>query len=218
VDFKIVFELFDVQFKAARHERIAFTPHLDVLQIFGLTAAELRHSRVLAWFLNPFAEHEQGSVFLRALLRLLNDKGARFQTTVPTDSEDYIVERERHERTDISVYRSGRFAVFVENKVHHSERTLQVADMISALVKLADAEGIPLQSRFAVFLTDHGGSPETGPSDDVAGFDRRNLVPLRREDVFSAFYKALKNETIASPLLENLLSCYVNSIHRLRNL
>ncbi len=214
--FEQLFGLFEDAFKDSRRKRVASTPHLDVLQVFGLAEDELRHSRVLSWFLDADAEHEQGAIFTQALLRLVAGKEIPEHTGTAA-KEDYIVEREKHKRTDVSVYRRRRFAIFIENKVRHSERIGQVKDMIDELVRLADAERIPIPYRFAVFLTDDPHDPKTGPKNDVAGFERGNLKSLTRVDVFYAFHQALSQRT-ASPLLTNLLSCYLNAIDRLRRL
>ncbi len=209
--FEKLFREFNTAFKESRTQRVGATPHLDLLQVFGIGTDELRHSRVLWWFLDADAEHEQGALFAQALLRLV----AADQAPQITDTQHYIVEREKHGRTDISIYGRRRFAVFIENKVRHSERADQVKDMISSLVRLADAQQIPVSCRFAVFLTDDGRQPTTQPSRNVPGFDPSNLKALSRVEVFGAFYQAL-TQRIASPLLTNLLFCYRNAINQLR--
>jgi len=186
--FEKLFREFDAAFKESRTQRVDSTPHLDVLQVFGLGMDELRHSRVLSWFLDADAEHEQGVLFAQALLRLV----AGEQAPEILDGEHYIVEREKHSRTDVSIYQRRRFAVFIENKVRASERTDQVKDMINSLVRLADAQRIPVSCRFAVFLTDDGREPTTKPSKDVSGFEPHNLKALSRVEVFDAFYRALE--------------------------
>jgi len=213
--FDELFREFYAAFKESRMRRVGSTPHLDVLKVFGVIADELRHSRVLSWFLDMDAEHEQGAIFTQALLRLITGKEIP-ELIQAAGKEDYIVEREKHERTDVSVYGRRRFAIFIENKVRASERTDQVKDMINSLVRLADAQQIPISCRFAVFLTDDGRDPQTGPSNDIA-FDPCNLKALSRVEVFNAFDQALSDRT-ASQLLINLLCCYRNAIEQLRRL
>jgi hypothetical protein len=99
-NFEKLFRQFDDAFKECRSKRVGYTPHLDVLRVFGVTADGLRHSRVLSWFFEADAEHEQGAIFTQALLRLVTGG----QMPEITGSEHYIVEREKHERTDVSVY------------------------------------------------------------------------------------------------------------------
>src|SRR5439155_9135441 len=127
--FKNLFDSYEAAFKNSRSKRVGSTPHLDVLTLFGLAEDELRHSRVLSWFLRPDAEHEQGAIFTQALLRLVAGKQIPELINAATN-ENYIVEREKHARTDVSIYQRNAFAIFIENKVHASERTDQVKDMI----------------------------------------------------------------------------------------
>lgn len=211
--FEKLFREFDAAFKESRSRRVDSTPHLDVLQVFGLGTDELRHSRVVAWFLDASGEHEQGAIFMQALLRLVTGKQIP-ELSKAAASEDYVVEREKHERTDVAVYCRKQFAIFIENKVHALERADQVKDMIKELVKLADAQQIPVSCRFGVFLTDDGRQPTTKPSGKVPGFDLSNLKPLSRVEVFGAFHQALSQRT-ASPLLTNLLFCYRNAVDQL---
>jgi hypothetical protein len=181
---------------------------LDVLRVFGLEFRELRHSDALAWFLDPHAEHEQGALFANALLRFVGFKELSI--------EGYTVKREHHERTDVSLYAGGDFAVFIENKVRHFERDKQVSDMVGSLITLCEALSIPREHRFAIFLTDAGAKPVTGPTADIPGFLVRNLMSLRRIDIFEAFAAALSSSTVYSPLLMNLIECYLGAIRRMR--
>lgn len=202
------FSKFEKNYTSARLSRAAATPHLDVLRVFGLEFRELRHSDALAWFLDPHAEHEQGPLFANALLGLAGFKEVSI--------EGYAVKREHHERTDISFYARSDFAVFIENKVRHFERAKQVSDMVDSLITLSEALSIPREYRFAIFLTDSGARPITGPTADTSGFLVRNLRSLRRIDIFEAFATALNSSSVYSPLLMNLIECYIGAIRRLR--
>jgi len=202
------FRDFDADFHKARIIRATSTPHLDVLRVFGLEFAELRHSAALAWFLSSRAEHEQGSLFVNALLEL-------FKPDIKT-SDRYTVQREQHERTDVAVFARGEFAVFVENKVRHSEREMQVADMVKSLAKVSTELEIPREHRFALFLTDTGVKPVTGPDEDSKGFSKGNLKSISRVELFEHFRSALTAQSIHSPLLLAFIESYLNSIRRIR--
>jgi hypothetical protein len=199
---------FDHEYARARDTRAATTPHLDVLRVFGLEFAELRHSAALAWFLDPGAEHEQGDLFARTLLQLLGC------TTSPAGR--YTVQRERHGRTDVACYAPGQFAVFVENKVRHSEREAQVNDMVRSLVRLSDSLAVPRAGRFAVFLTDTGAVPVTGPTADSPGFLLAHLKSVSRVQLIESFRAALAAQPVVSPLLLNFLDSYLAATRRLR--
>ena len=203
------FEQFELSYTTARSARAATTPHLNVLRVFGLEFAELRHSAVLAWFLNPDAEHERGNLFANALLKLC---GAD-----PTTSANYSVDCERFGRVDVACLARGDFGVFIENKVCHHERPNQVRDMVDQLVKACEARSIPRERRIAVFLTDHGQPPGTGLSCDIPGFQIVNQKPLARVTVFESFRDALDGNSLKSPLLIGFLDSYLTAIRSIRS-
>lgn len=202
------FQRFEDDYRQARSKRAATTPHLDLLRVFGLEFAELRHSAALAWFLNPLAEHEQGSLFVNALLDWCH--------TSPTLSENYVVLCERHQRTDVAVYADGEFAVFIENKVRHVEREKQVSDMVDSMTRVSQPRSIPPERRFAIFLTDTGVAPVTGPTADSPDFLHVNLKSARRVELFECFRAALAERPGHSPLLLNFIDSYLRAIRRLR--
>jgi hypothetical protein len=199
-----VIQGFDEAFRRARIDRAALTPRLNVLEIFGLKRWENYHSQVVAWFLDADASHEQGGLFMRALLSLC---GANVQPTEP-----YTVQTEKPDRVDVAAFQSRRFAVFIENKVDHHERPDQLADLQRSLIKWAKEWRVPEECRFAVFLTEDGRSPNTHCS-SLPEFLQCNLKSLNRVEVFEAFRNALKPpEIIKSPLLETFLDGYINAI------
>lgn len=202
------FVCFDQAYQASRTERALTTPHLNVLKVFDLEFAELPHSAVLAWFLSPDSEHEQGPLFANALLNWFGKS--------PLWNDRYTVLRERHERVDVAAYAEGDFAIFVENKVRHSEREKQVADMIDSMEQVSLRLGIPTDRRLALFLTDTGVAPVTGPTSDSAGFLHSNLKSVRRVELFDRFREALVASPRYSPLLLNFLDSYLGAIRRLR--
>ncbi len=208
VEMLTFFQAFDHSYQLARSTRASNTPHLDVLGVFGLEFKELRHSDALAWFLRPRSSHEQGHLFADALVRHLG--------LASLADENYEVLRERHDRTDVAVYSAGRFCVFIENKVRHSESDKQVIGMIESMSKLSDRLAIPREHRCAVFLTDSGAEPVSGPSQDSPGFLLANLFPLRRVDLFELFLGVLEKRPVYSPLLLGFLNAYLNSVRRLR--
>ena len=202
------FQKFAQDYRVARKDRAATTPHLDVLRVFGLEYAELRHSDVLAWFLRPTNEHEQGPLFANALLQHLGLE--------PISDENYFVLRERHERTDLAIYASGKFAIFIENKVRHTERDKQVSDMVHSMARVSQACRIPRDRRFAIFLTDSGAESVTGPDADSPEFLVSHLVAMRRVELFKCFRMALEGQPNHSPLLMNFINSYLNAVRRLR--
>jgi hypothetical protein len=204
-DFSSFFEDFRLQDLSARKQRVLDTPHLSVLRVFGLERRELRHSDALAWFLREDSEHEQGDLFMHTLLEYV---GLRETRPLPP----YTVDREKPEHVDIATYSAERFAVFIENKIQdRAEEPRQFEGLVDALVKLSDKKRIPQQKRTAIFLTDDGRPPDTGPKPSEVKVAMRNV---RRCDLFEAFAEALHARP-TSPLLDNLLKNYLSEIKQL---
>lgn len=123
----------------------------NILEVLGVSRAELRHSNLLAWFLNPAGSHGLGDAFLRRFLsRLVRDKQDLNVQFRPAQIElmplgDAEVFREwRH--IDILVRsRSGRWALLIENKIGASESTGQLARYMDEAQSALDAkEFIPI--------------------------------------------------------------------------
>jgi len=110
----------------------------------------------------------------------------------------------------------GEFAVFVENKVRHFEREEQVSDMVKSLVRRSKELDIPPRRRFALFLTDTGAEPVTGPAEDTAEFPKRNLQSRSRVALFEDLRAALVAQPVYSPLLLQFLDSYLHNIRRVR--
>jgi len=197
---------FKEAFKEARTERAAYTPYLNILEVFGIKLRELRHSQVVEWFLNEDAAHEQGALFLNSLATHLGWAEA--------NTANYHVQREKPERVDIAAFKRGDFAIFVENKVRHDERLKQMEDLINALIAFGNALKIPISKRFAVFLTDDGRKPWSVPPVMPKDFNNDNLQWMDRVTLFNLFLSALqkKEETERSPILLAFLTNYIETI------
>ena len=204
-EMEVAFQEFTHAYQEARQTRASSTPHLNLLDVFGLATRELRHSSALAWFLRADAEHEQGSRFMAALLNLLGFP--------PPKDEHYTVHLEKPDRVDIAAVSSDEFAVFIENKVFAGEQETQFERLIDSLTAHADARGVPSQRRAAVFLTNDGREPATKP-----GSIHPSVLPfyLRRDVVIDSFAKALAESPVKSPLLENLMKSYLHGISMLK--
>lgn len=199
-DFNHFFKGFDIEYSRARKQRVSTTPNLSVLRVFGLTTRELRHSDALAWFLREDGEHEQGDLFLRALLKIV-------EVNIPQQI-NYAIEREKYGRTDISAHAANNFAVFIENKIRdREEEPRQFERLVESLTKFSETKGIPEHARVAVFLTDDGRAPDTAPKSSKVIM--RNMS---RVELFGAFSDALQMTTAKSPLLDQLLANYIREI------
>jgi PD-(D/E)XK nuclease superfamily len=125
---------------------------------------EIRHSRVLAWLLNPRASHHSGDYFLKALLSsaamsLLNEdkeiiEGYDFFEDWPIhDIESYglsssIITTEfkigevKNDSIDIAIFSpEHKFMIFIENKTGSREHSGQTVKYRKAMIPLAKKSG-----------------------------------------------------------------------------
>ena len=198
-EFGRLFKEFAESDERSRSIRAPTTPRLNILEPFGLSRRELCHSAVLAWFLSENSDHEQGSLFLSSLLRLLRIDCQHLK--------HYVVQREKPGRVDVAAFASAHFAVFVENKVDAKERRNQFEDLINALARFSRNHAIPVERTAAVFLTEDGRSPESCTQLP------KNAHCLSRISLFKAFVGALESPSIRkSHLLTHFLASYLRSI------
>jgi hypothetical protein len=100
---------------------VAATESFNVFSAMGVGAAEVRHSRFLAWLLDPKGTHGAGSRYLRAFLEALPKDGnfQRMNASAPLDETEVRCE---FDRIDIlMVNRAARFACAIENKIRIDE-------------------------------------------------------------------------------------------------
>jgi len=83
---------------------------------------------------------------------------------------------------------------------------------VDSLNAFSERNGIPENARVAIFLTDDGRAPETGPRSAVATIIMRNMS---RTELFDLFRAGLRKSPAKSPLLMQLLDNYLREIKRL---
>jgi hypothetical protein len=154
--------------------------------------------------LDENGSHEQGNLFLRTLGEYLN--------LSLTDVHDYTVQLEKPDHVDVSVFKEGDFAIFIENKVEHDERSDQFADLIDSLVRFTRGRRIPEDRRLAMFLTDDGRQPVTIRQRSPAGFLPDRLLSVKRVALFSRFVDSLEQQSRKSVLLSALAESYLSGI------
>ena len=58
---------------------------VNIFEILGITSAEIRHSRVLAWLLDPRESHKLEDKFFKKILMKVFDNNLSFETIKPTE-------------------------------------------------------------------------------------------------------------------------------------
>ncbi|MFL9906832.1 PDDEXK-like family protein [Paraburkholderia sp. RL17-337-BIB-A] len=128
----------------------------------GLGYDELRNSQALAWILDRFGDHGQGSAILERLVELAGRQQPIAVTPETVRRVDYSTRTEsqplgdRESRVDIEI-ESPRFLIFIEVKV----RAPETSDQLKRYVELARQKAAGRPS-VVVFLTPDGRLPVDG--------------------------------------------------------
>lgn len=109
------------------------TGGFNIFTALSLERAEIRHSNVLAWLLDPRSSHGLGDYFLKAFLRYCSRQpacpGASFPSVFELDSwdlDDVEVLREWRKTDILLIDRTHKFVVLVENKIDSGEHGEQL--------------------------------------------------------------------------------------------
>jgi len=132
----------------------------NIFEVLGATWHELRHSRFLAFMLDPRGSHGLGDAFLRRfLLHTLKqvEPDARPISLVDIDVADFAEVEVRREWRSIDILvliPSLRLAVVIENKIYSSEHDDQLARYMA---EVENSRLGPL--RAGIYLTPAGDAP-----------------------------------------------------------
>lgn len=151
--------------------------HADVFGVLGISRAEIRHTRFVAWLMDPAARHGLGTRFLqRVLARTFpGETFANLDRAIP------VCEVTRAEcRLDIVVW-GGDFTIVIEAKVDADEGAAQCDYQYAQLSSEPGA-------RF-IFLTPRGRLPRSATGDAKEAFVPLSFAAIR-EDLRDALAEA----------------------------
>lgn len=123
----------------------------NIFDVLGMARAEIRHSNVLSWLLDPRGTHGLGTLFLRTFLQSVVAAGGDAIRLLASDLDSFVVLREYKHIDLLLVSRESKVVVAIENKVDSSEHDNQLARYEETVSKdFADFH------RTYVFLTPDG--------------------------------------------------------------
>lgn len=101
----------------------------NIFDVLGMARAEIRHSNVLSWLLDPNGNHGLGSLFLRMFLQKLGKLGADAVKLLSADLNAFSVVREYKHIDILLVSRvpDAKIVIAIENKVDSGEHGNQLA-------------------------------------------------------------------------------------------
>ncbi len=92
---------------------------VNIFDVLGITRAEIRHSNMLGWLMDPNQNHGLGDCVLRGILKLVTDD-------LPRDYRSFIVRREANYIDILAVSNSEKYVLSIENKVDTGEHDNQL--------------------------------------------------------------------------------------------
>lgn len=104
------------------------TEAFNLYVALGVGESEIRHSRLLAWLLNPQGSHGLGSKYLKSFLNLVCAEDGDDLAGYNLDLGEFEVECESEQIDVLLTHRTGRFICAIENKVRidQGERQLEI--------------------------------------------------------------------------------------------
>jgi hypothetical protein len=164
---------------------------VNIWRAAGLGTDEVRNTRVLAWLLDRFEDHGQGSSVLESLIDRVNSRcGATGVDASVVRNSSYWTRTESRplssleSRVDIEI-ESDSFLIFVEVKIYAGETGDQL-DRYAELIRRKAGQHKPT---LVLFLTPNGRRPDNAVL---------NVVPIFWRDVAAILYEHAAHESFAA--------------------
>ena len=172
-DLQRAFDRLSAGFRAARItwslQQRKTADDFNLFEVMNIAGDEVRHSKLLAWLVDPRIErgtHAQGNLGFRLLLHeLKDDLGQSTFEKIMTHAQDadYWVYTEVAgdlARVDIEIAARRKFLIHIENKIYSEEGEDQTDREMSDLIARRVELEVPDDTCRAIFLTLHGSDPK----------------------------------------------------------
>jgi hypothetical protein len=194
------------------HRLSARLSSFNLFDVLRASDAEIRHSNVLAWLLDPTENHGLGDTFLRRFLSrclLLNQATGSVEAPLSAAQVELAnlrsaVVRREYQHIDVLVLvPEEKWLVLVENKVHSHESPGQLKRYRAAI-----KTDYPTWKQLPIFLTLSGDDP----SEDgiAAGF-----IPFSHEEVARILKELLEVATQLPEGIRLFIEQYIETLERL---
>jgi hypothetical protein len=142
-------------------KQIARPPRFNIFEAIGCAFRETAHSSFLSYLLNPFAEHGQGTLFLKTFLLVIREASIRqnlkLNIQIPENRYGWSCRTEEVLADDLGrsdiVIRGPCFISVIENKIHAADQDAQIGRYWEFVKKYHPAEN---DSKIVVYLTPDG--------------------------------------------------------------
>lgn len=163
----------------------SFLAEFNVFQTLDAVRAEIRHSNILAWLMNPKSNHGFGDQFLRLFLKYVfsnNRETIKSEVTffdIEVFNLDDIEIRREWNRIDLLVIsESNKFVVTIENKIE----TMEHDDQLKRYYDLVTKE-FPRYHKLFIYLTPESLTPS----------DTENWIIFDYSTVYSILKRLLES-------------------------
>ncbi|WP_165056992.1 PD-(D/E)XK nuclease family protein [Adlercreutzia sp. ZJ176] len=173
----------------------------NLFDVLGIARAEIRHSNVLGWLLDPNDNHGLGDAVIRGFLTHIaaagNDNVDIFDALL-LDCHDFTVRREWRSIDILAVSASERYVICIENKIGAGEHD----DQLNRYRRIVESQ-YPQCRRVFIYLSPNGADPS----------DPEHWCPMSYRDVLDIIETA-KAKARLSPDVELLIDNYIETIRR----
>ena len=179
-----------------------WTGHFNLFDVLKISKAEIRHSNMLGWLLNPNENHGIGDAFLKAVVQemVVKDTDGRYDVfqTLLLDFYSFTVYREWKNIDILLVSDQDKFLIAIENKIGAHEHSNQ----LNRYRTILEAD-YPEYRKMFIFLTPDGDDPS-----DVENWDVLSYATIA--DILSRKV----NELELQPDIELIIRNYLDVIRR----
>ena len=181
------------KFVDAKRDRDRLRPSkFNIFRALGCDYKEDAHSSLLAYLLNPSESHNQGLVFLRSFLKLVqeaaNNQGKNLIIALPEGPVGWVCRKEMAlpgslGRTDI-VVRGPKFIAVIENKICAGDQDAQLArywEFVDSNTEFEDS------SKAVIYLTPDGRSPTKASIGDNERMRNHLILLSHNKDMHNLF-------------------------------
>ena len=177
-----------------------WTSKFNLFDVLKISRAEIRHSNMLAWLLNPNENHGLSDGLLRGIIQYytvkMNDRDVLRNLLI--DCHDFVILREWHHIDLLAVSENKKYVICIENKIDSGEHDNQL-NRYRKHIK----EYYPDYKQMYIFLSPDG----------VEASDPENWCSMGYEDVLTII-ENLRRKTKLLPDVELLIDNYIETIRR----
>lgn len=180
---------------------------INFFEILGISSSEIRHSRMLAWLLDPKESHKLGSEFLKKFLLKVIDRNENITEVKSVDVflrdfSDADVYRESKNNIDIFLSSpKNKFNLVIENKIFTSDHDNQLEKY-----RIYTEKEYPDFKNLYVYLTPNGNAP-INASDDECRYWRvlsYKEISLILNDIINGLHESSKVRFVIKEYNDNL--------------